>query len=277
MKILCAFIQPALAAIGASFLLFCMSSAVTSQMAASVNSLSPAAIVEAYDQALGGRDAIRRHISSTMRGTLEQHRDSGTVTLPFISYAAAPYQSFQKVTLPNNAGDNLSGFDNDIAWQFDPRTGPQLIEGDQMQSVKRDADFYYAIDELSWFKSMENVGIEEFEGHDCTHLHGITKWGRPNNQFYDRETGLLVGYEFDSAWRGGSGLTHEIFSDYRKIDGVLVSMKQTFKGKPKSGGEWTVTQVLTISSVTFNDVDPAVFDLPPPVRDLIAKKRKPSS
>jgi len=84
---------------------------------------------------------------------------------------------------------------------------------------------------------------------------------------------LLAGYEFDSSWRGGSGLTHEIFSDYRKVDGVLVSMKQVTKIRAKDSGDWTVVNVVTYTSVTFNDVNPEVFTPPQAIRDLLAKNK----
>ncbi len=51
---------------------------------------------------------------------------------------------------------------------------------------------------------------------------------------------------------------------------VLGPMKQTVKVKSKSG-DWAVQQTLNFESVTFNDVDPAVFTPPQAVRDLWAK------
>jgi hypothetical protein len=225
-------------------------------------------IVEHYDQALGGRDAILRHTSSTMRGTVEIHQASATISLPFVYFAAAPYRRVEKVTLPNNMGENVNGVDGDIAWGIDPRTGPVVFSGDDLQSAKRDADFYYPLDELTWFKSMETVGVEDFEGRPCYRLHGVNNWNKSNDHLYDRETGLLAAYEFPSQL----GLTREVFSDYQKQDGVLVSMKQTVKVKAKDG-TWAVFQVITYSSYTFNDVDPAVFTPPQAVRDLLAKPK----
>jgi len=183
----------------------------------------------------------------------------------------------EKVSLPDNKGEVLNGFDGELAWSFDPRSGPAITTGDERESVKRDADFYYPLDELTWFKSMETVGVEDYEGQHCYHLHGINNWGKTNDHFYDQKTGLLVGYEFDSSWRGGAGLTHEIFSDYQKIDGVLVPMKQVVKVKSKSGDDWTVLQVMTYSSVTFNDVDRGVFTPPVSVRDLVSKGKQQST
>jgi hypothetical protein len=231
-------------------------------------------IVERYDNALGGRDAIMRHTSSTARGSTDVPGPEGkTVTLALVYYAAAPYKRLEKVTLPNNGGDVLNGFDGETAWSVDPRSGnAQVYTGDERESMKRDADFYYTVNELSWFKSMKTVGIEDFEGRPCYHLHGINNWNKSSDHFYDKETGLLAGYEFDS----DLGLTRLIFTDYKKVDGVLVSMKQTAKTKSASGA-WEVQQVLNFDSVTFNDVDPAVFAPPKSVRDLPAKESSPAT
>jgi len=234
-------------------------------------------IVAKYDEALGGEAALRRHTSSTTKGTIEVHRPTKVVTLRFVFYASAPYLRLEKVSLPDNKGEVLDGFDGELAWSFDPRSGPTITTGDERESVKRDADFYYPLDELIWFKSMETVGVEDYEGQRCYHLHGINNWGKTNDHFYNQKTGLLVGYEFDSSWRGGAGLTREIFSDYHKIDGVLVPMKQVVKVKSKSGDDWTVLQIMTYSSVTFNDVDRAVFTPPVSVRDLASKGKQHST
>ena len=229
-------------------------------------------IVQHYDETLGGRGAIMRHTSSTTRGTIEAHDGTATVRAPLVYYARAPFQRLEKVSLPNGAGDLLNGFDGEIAWSFDPRQGPtagaQISQGDDRESTKRDADFYYPLTELSWFKSMQTTDIENYEGHSCYRLHGITNWNKVNDHFYDVETRLLGGYEFESP----QGLTHEIFSDYKKIDGVLVPTKQIVKLKAKDGS-WNVVYLLTFDSITFNDVDPAVFALPPAVRALAEKQK----
>jgi hypothetical protein len=229
-------------------------------------------IVERYDQALGGRDALLRHTSSTMRGTMEVQGSSGPLGLPFVFFASAPYRRLERVSLPNKIGDVLNGFDGETAWSFDPRSGAQVYTGTESESMKRDADFYYPINELSWFKSMDTVGIEDFEGRPCYRLHGINNWNKSNDHFYDRETNLLAGYEFESEL----GLTHEVFADYKKLDGVLVPLKQIVKVHSKDGA-WAVQQTLQFESVTFNDVDPAVFAVPAPVRDLLAKAKPAAS
>jgi hypothetical protein len=191
-------------------------------------------------------------------------------------YAGAPYLRVERTVLPNNQGELKTGFDGDLAWALDPRSGPQIDTGDDRESDKRDADFYYPLDELSWFKSMETVGVEEFEGRRCYRLNGINNWGLVNNHLYDVETGLFTAYEFESNAGGAPALTHLVFSDYRPVDGVLFPMRQTVKIKPKGASDWTVFLTQTYTSVTFNDVDPTVFAPPQAVRDFVAKG-KPSS
>jgi hypothetical protein len=252
---------------------FGLVAAVISPARAQMQSASPLPtakeVVARYDKALGGEAAFRRHNSSTMRGTLEIEG----AMLPFTFYASAPYLRLEKVSLPGNRGDALNGFDGELAWGFDPRTGAQISTGDERESAKRDADFYYPLDELTWFKSMETVGVEEFEGRRCYRLRGVNNWNKANDHFYDVETGLLAGYEFESDAGGAATPTHMIFSDYHPVDGVLVPMKQVAKIKPKSNGDWTVLLTMTYTSVTFNDVDPAVFAPPQAVRDLAAKAK----
>jgi hypothetical protein len=229
-------------------------------------------VVEAYDEALGGREALLKHTSSTTRGTMEVHEAGSVAKVAFVYFAGAPYRRLEKISLPNGAGDVVNGFDGETAWSMDPRNGAQVYEGDERESMKRDADFYYPLDELSWFKSMETVGVESFEGQACYRLHGINNWGKSNDHFYDRETRLLAGYEFVSEL----GPTHEIFLDYKKVDGVLVSGKQVVKVKTKDG-QWEIRQILTAESVTFNDVDTAVFTPPPAVLELMKKGKAPAT
>jgi dienelactone hydrolase len=226
----------------------------------------PKQILERYDRALGGEAAIRKHTSAIWRGVFEARNGQ---QFPLAYFAHAPYLRLERVTLPDGS-DLLNGFDGRIAWSVDAHQGAQISSGDERESAKRDADFYYALNELSWFRSMINAGIEVYEGQLCYHLHGLTHWGKLNDQFYDVGTGLLAGYEFEQPFPDGPKLVHEIFSDYHRIDGVLVPLRQTARTRPKEGGDWSVLRTIRYSSVTFNNVEPFVFVPPAAVLALQA-------
>jgi hypothetical protein len=121
------------------------------------------------------------------------------------------------------------GFDGTVAWQLHPKKGPAISEGNEIKSKARDADMHYPGHILDYFSSMTVVDVTNFEGHTCYHLKGTNKWGIVNEQFFDATTGLLVGYKFNSAWRGGSGDESEVFSDYKDFNGWLRPTLDTHK------------------------------------------------
>jgi len=118
---------------------------------------------------------------------------------------------------------------------------------------------------LDYFKSMEVVEVTAFAGHTCYHLKGINKWGKLNEHFYDTTTGLLIGYRFNSSWRGGSGDESEVYSDYKGFDGWRMPTQAAHKSADGAQKE-------TITSVSFDDVPDSVFTPPDPIKTLLAKK-----
>jgi hypothetical protein len=217
-------------------------------------------VMDRYIKALGGRDAIFRHKSMTVRGTVEPFKGPSLDRVVYYKGSKTLY----KVTLPDGKVYE-EGFDGTIAWQLHPRNGPAILEGDVVQSKARDADMYYPARILDYFNSMEVVEVADFEGHICYHLKGTNKWGKINEHFYDVNSGLLIGYRFNSSWRGGSGDESEVFSDYKEFDGWLIPTRVT--NKSADG-----VQTETTTSVSFDDVSEAVFALPDVVEQLLAAK-----
>ena len=218
-------------------------------------------VMDRYVAALGGRDAIFRHKSMTVHGKFEIS-DKGPILDRTAYYKGG--KMLYAITLPNG-GQYQEGFDGKIAWQLHPEKGAALSEGDEMKSKERDADMYYPARILDYFSSMEVVEVTTFEGHTCYHLKGTNKWGKLNEHFYDTTTGLLMGYRFNSNWRGGSGDESEVFSDYKDFGGWRMPTRAAHMSADG-------TQTETITSVSFDDVADSVFTLPDAIRALLAKK-----
>jgi hypothetical protein len=218
-------------------------------------------VMEQYVEAIGGHDAIFRHQSMTVHGKFEIPRQNAS--LDRTAYYKKGKMLYE-VRLPNG-GTYQEGFDGTVAWRM--QTGsPSISEGDEWKSKERDADMYYPGRIMDYFSTMEVVGVTEFEGHTCYHLKGTNKWGKVNEHFYDTGSGLLMGYRFNSAWRGGSGEEIEVFSDYKSFDGWLMPTRSVNKS---ADGE----QVQTTTSVSFDDVADSVFALPNAVQSLVATKK----
>jgi hypothetical protein len=214
-------------------------------------------VMERYVKALGGREAIFKHKSMTIREKLQV----GSVSVDRVVHYKDG-KSHDQIALPNG-GQYQSGYDGTVAWEMSAE-GAELMKGDEVKSKARDADMYYPARIPDYFKSLDVLEVSEFEGHTCYHLKGTNNWGIVNEHFYDTTTGLLVGYKFNSAWRGGPGDESEVFAEYKNFGGWLIPTRIDHKDPNK-----TMTEV--VNSVTFDDVDDAVFTLPDSVKALVAK------
>jgi hypothetical protein len=212
-------------------------------------------VLERYVKVTGGRDALLRHKSMTIHGY-------GQAPARDLRVEAVLYtkdgKMLQRVTSPGGK-EHLSGYDGQTAWDLDASGKVTIHEGDEVKTIARDADMYYHLHVMNYFRSMEVVDVKEFNGRPCYHLKGVNNWGRLNEQFYDKENGLLLGYAFNTAWRGGKGDATEIFEDYKDFGGVLMPVKDTSR-------DGDTLSIFTITSVTYDDVDDGVFALPEAVQ-----------
>jgi len=212
-------------------------------------------VLERYVTATGGREALLQHKSMTLHGRNFEPAAHREVSGVFYTKAG---KFLQVVRVP--AGKSMSGYDGHTAWDLDSHGKVTIHEGDVVKSIARDADMYYHLHVMQYFRTMELVDVQSFNGRECYHLEGTNNWGRQNEQFYDKGTGLLIGYAFNTAWRGGNGAATQVFEDYRDFGGVRMATRNT----THDGDD---VSVFTITSVTWDDVPDSLFELPAAVRD----------
>lgn len=218
-------------------------------------------VLDRYVEVTGGRDALLRYKSMTMHGHLEV--PARNIERNGVLYTKDG-KMLQKVFLPGGK-EATSGYDGQTAWDIGPDGKTLIHEGDEIKTIARDADMYYHLQVMKYFKSMEVVDVKEFNGRACYHLKGTNNWNKVNEQFYDKENGLLVGYAFNTAWRGGDGDATETFEEYKDFGGVLMATKNTHR----EGGD---VSIFRITSVTYDDVSDEVFALPEAVKAALAEK-----
>jgi hypothetical protein len=216
------------------------------------------AVLEKYQRALGGVDAIKKVQSEVRHGEVQEAGAPGKVA--FVSYSK-PFKGLNKVTLPNGGGEILSGFDGTVSWTVTPK-GAVIDNTSPLEAVRRDADLQYALHQPDYFKKLEFAGTTDFEGRRCYWLHGITHWGKDNNQFYDVETGLLAGYRFQSDDATSTAITTLLFQDYKSFGGPLVATRNIARTGDHS-------QTVTFTSVTYEQLSDSLFELPSAVKALL--------
>jgi hypothetical protein len=212
-------------------------------------------VLERFVKVSGGRDALLRHKSMTMHGRYQESARNLDLATAFYTKDG---KMLQKIIFPDGRED-LSGYDGQTAWDLDAHGKVSIHEGDEVKTIARDADMYYHLHVMNYFRTMEVVDVKEFNGRPCYHLKGVNNWGKQNEQFYDTENGLLLGYAFNTAWRGGKGDATETFEDYKDFGGVLLPAKDTSR-------DGDTLAVSFITDVTYDDVDDALFQLPEAVQ-----------
>jgi hypothetical protein len=217
---------------------------------------SASAVLDRYKQVLGGVDAIAKVQSETVRGEIE---GSGMKGKSAFTYYAKPFKNLIRVTRPDGT-QITAGFDGTTSWTISPQ-GASIDKDTAVDANRRDADLQYPLHQPDYFQKLDLAGVADFEGHKCYWLHGTTHWGKDNNQFYDVNTGLLVGYRFqvDTA---STDVAIALFEDYKSFGGPLIATKNT----SRSGDHF---QTFVYKSVSYEPLDDSLFELPQAVKTLM--------
>ena len=235
--------------IGAVFLFPACTLSSTAQLTAA------AQVLDRYKQVLGGVQAIQKVQSMTVRGEME---GTGMAGKARFVYQAKPFKTRFRVTLPDGT-EIISGFDGNASWTVTPKR-PEIDKDTPLEAVRRDADLQYALHQPDYFRKLDLAGVTDFEGHRCYWLHGTTNWGKDNNQFYDVETGLLIGYRFEDYKTKATRIM--LFDDYRNFGGPLMATKNTSRSGDHS-------QTFSYESVSYEPLADSIFELPPAVKALV--------
>ncbi len=223
-------------------------------------------VLDRYVEVTGGREALLRYKSMTVHGRVQV--PSRNIDREIVVYTNDG-KMLQKAFLADGK-EASSGYDGQTAWDLDADGKATITKGDEVKSIARDADMYYHLQVMKYFKSMEVVDVKEFNGRACYHLKGVNNWGMVNEHFYDKENGLLVGYAFNTAWRGGDGDATETFEDYKDFGGVRMAAKTTHR-------EGKDAVIFLITAVTYDDVSDDAFALPEAVKLAMAAKKTSGS
>ena len=219
-------------------------------------------VIDRYLKAIGGREAFLKRTSSHAKGTFEIA--SAGLRGDMEVYAAKPNRSLISITFPG-VGSMTSGYDGTVGWSIDPSMGPMLLEGEQLEQRRIDADFFATLHEEKNFKSMETQELTEFEGRKAYKLKLVRHSGDEQTEYFDAETGLMLGSVVTRDTPMGPIDATSVIAEYKDFGGVKIPTRVT--QRMLAGQEI----VLTIATVEWDAVDPSVFDLPAEIKPLVTK------
>ncbi len=255
-------------------------SAARAQEAASAAATLPSAreIVDRYNEVTGTTAMLEKTKSSHVKGKMSM--TAFNISGPLEIWSAKPNLRTMNIDLGEQGGLTRTGYDGSVGWAIQPMVGPKVLEGPELLQTKVEAEYDSSLKGSDLYESIETVGRENFEGKDCYKVEVVvkplpgmdpekTKPGRTSLEFYEVESGLLLGSTGLQVSDMGSMPYTAIASEYKKFGEQMVSTKSLLK---VSGMEL----VITVESMEFDTVNPEVFALPPEIQKLAAAKSAPA-
>jgi hypothetical protein len=246
--------------LGTVVLLACLAPSAGAQSPSAATELPTATeILGRYVQALGGEEAIRRHESVFWRGSIEM--PGADLSGPLEVWAAAPNLSLIRFEAPG-LGEVAQGFDGTVGWATNLMTGPQLLEGPELEVAALQSDYWADLRYQEHYPTMEVVARESFADEQTYKLRLVTADGRESFHYFAVDSGLLIGLEGQQPTPMGEIWVSTRIGRYREYDGRLYPTEQRLS---VVGSE----QVLRFDEVELGGVEPSRFSLPEAIRALV--------
>jgi len=218
------------------------------------------AIIDRHVKEIGGRQALLSYKSMHTKATLSMPANG--ISGPMEIWATAePQRTLVKMTIPG-VGEIAEGFDGTHAWSINAMTGPMLKTGAMLFEAKFDGDFRNDLRDPAKYPSVKTLEKVTFEGRPCYKVQLTRSDGGQDVDFYDVATGLRAGSANVRQTPMGPMTTTSVESDYKKIGKLLVATKMTQK-------VMGIEQIITLTTIEYDNVDPAVFELPAAIKALI--------
>jgi erythromycin esterase len=208
-------------------------------------------ILDKYEQAIGGRQAVEKITSRVTKGTFESPAMGlkGEVEI----YDKAPNKS---LTIQNltGFGEVREGYDGKIAWSQDPMTGLREMSGSELAETAREADIHAVIKTRQLYSKLELKGKEKIGDRETYVILATPAEGAPVTMYFDAQTGLLAREDKDLNTPEGDLHVKATMEDYREVDGVKIAFT-TRQETPMGSIVIKLTEVkhnLAIDDAKFN-------------------------
>jgi len=209
-------------------------------------------ILQRYEQALGGKEAIDALTSQRMKGTFQIRNMVGSIE----GWSKKPNKTLVVIEFPR-IGTLKKGFDGETRWVQTPAgtvsdSSPQEIAG-----LERDAEVYSARNIKSLFEKLKLENKAKLNGRDMNVIEGKPAKGPAEKLFFDVENGLLVRWDMARRQEGrGTVFVKVHLDDYKEVGGLKVPFKVRFNFE-------SFTLLVQVNELEYNvPIDDALFRKP---------------
>lgn len=220
---------------------------------------TPAEIVVRFVEAVGGEEAMRLHTSSTTKAAFEMPAMglSGETTI----YQMAPDKYLERTVLAG-MGETVTAYNGEIGWASDPMQGTRILDGQVLKDTARTARFYAELEYDQVYPEQTTAGEADWNGHATYKVDLVDEDGNESSHYFAKDTGLLIGIETTQTSELGTADITISSSDYKQFGRLMTPSRVAISFM---GMEMTQT----IESVTWDDVDPSVFEPSDAIKALL--------
>lgn len=232
-------------------ILFALILSFSTQFFAQENAKLPTAneVFTKYINAIGGKEAYTQNTSRIYKGTLEIAIMNITGT--FEMFFKSPNKSLVSLDI-TGSGENKNGFDGTVAWAKNAIQGLRTKSGNEFESVKSNADFYYSVNLETKYPKAEVIKTDKI-GEVAVY---VVKADENTTLFFEQQTGFLKKSDRIVLVPEGNSRTTTTFEDYREVNGI--KYPHTWR-QSVHGGE----MVLKITEIKHNsEIDDSIFSKP---------------
>jgi zinc protease len=211
-------------------------------------------ILDKYVKAVGGKEAIEKIKSRSMKGTFDLEA-LGVTGAAVETFTKAPSKSAMKIDVPNFGVVNRV-FDGASGWHSDPMSGLRELSGGELAQMKRGSDFYVTINYKRHYAKMEVKGKEKVGSYEAYVIEATPAEGSPEKLYFDGATGLLVRHDLETETPQEKILAETYVDDYKTVDGVKIPHTMKYVTP-------AISWVIKFTDVKNNvEIDDAKFNKP---------------
>ena len=180
-------------------------------------------ILQRYEQAVGGKEAIEGVTSYRMKATFHVLGIAGNLE----GWQKEPHKTLVVMQLPR-IGKFKKGFDGETRWLQTPAGTFTDSAPQEIAELEREADAYSASKIREFFETMKLENKAWLSGKDVYVIEGKPAKGPAEKLFFDIENGLLVRWDMARRRQDRTVFVKIHFDDYRDVGGVKLPFKLRF-------------------------------------------------
>jgi hypothetical protein len=176
-------------------------------------------VLTKFVQALGGKAALEKLTSRSLKGTLELPALGASTPAEFL--AKAPNKSWQQFDIPT-IGKITEGYDGKVAWS-ESAFGSLDKTGAELAEVKRRSVFNRELKFKELYPKLQVLRKDKVGPRDVFVLEATPADGPPERWHFDAQSGLVVRHDGKYVTQFGEFEASTFFEDYREVDGVKLA------------------------------------------------------